>query len=109
MRWQDIVRKNRRLRQNLSAFGAVIKTPATGILTLPASAHLYVRSAVATGATTEALSVGDRTLSAPPLRAGQVFELGWFERGSQVEVLNGLELLITAGLGRYVVVAQVGV
>lgn len=109
MRWQGNVRENRKARQDLSAFDSAIRNPVAGILTLPANAHLYVRNASALGAVTEALSVRDRTLSVPALRAGQVYELGFFERGTQVEVLNGLELLITTGLGRYAVVALTGV
>lgn len=104
MRWLGDVTKRRKERQNLSAFDSVIRNPIAGPLTLPANAHLYVRSSVALEVITEAMTTPRGTLSTPALRAGQIYELGYFERGAQVEVLNGLELLVTTGLGRYAVV-----
>lgn len=92
--------RHRKGRQVASALTAA--QPITFPFKLPVGVRLFARSIVPTSETLPALNAGDRVISVPALRAGQVRELGWFDAGVTVEPAGDFEILFDGGLGRYI-------
>ena len=102
MQWQAT--KNRKKRQNVTAFKALLATPATGSVTLPANARLAFRSVSgAVAGTTAATLVGtsNRTIQTPALAAGEFVTLDYAERDTVVIPSSGFDVLLDIGLGRF--------
>lgn len=75
-----MIAKNRKGRQNRTAFAGLIDTPAVGAVTLPAGARLALKSvASATAGTTAATIAGtsNRTIKTPALAAGESMTLDY--------------------------------
>lgn len=104
MKQAQVIAKNRKGRQNRTAFAVLINTPAVGAVTLPAGARLILKSvASATAGTTAATIAGtsNRTIKTPALAAGESTPLDYVERAAVVTLAAGFELLIDIGLGRF--------
>lgn len=99
MRW-PVGHKNRKARQDRSAFAALIASPASGSFGLPANANLFLRSVAGCSAGTTAATIGSRTIKTPLLAAGEMVEVGLVERGVTVVPVLGFDVLIDMGLGR---------
>jgi len=92
-------------RRAVSAYGALLATPATGgTITAPAGAGLYVR-ATANRAAGKVASVGGVDVGAPAMQTGDVRLLGYVQAGATVVQQAGIELLLDVGLGSYVKVS----
>lgn len=104
MKQAQVIAKNRKGRQNRTAFAALIDTPAVGAVTLPAGARLALKSvAGATAGTTAATIAGtsNRTIKTPALAAGESMTLDHVERAAVVTPAAGFEVLLDTGLGRF--------
>ena len=104
MKQAQVIAKNRKERQNRTAFAALIDTPAVGAVTLPAGARLALKSvAGATAGTTAATIAGtsNRTIKTPALTAGESMTLDYVERAAVVTPAAGFEVLLDTGLGRF--------
>lgn len=104
MKQAQVIAKNRKERQNRTAFAALIDTPAVGAVTLPAGARLALKSvAGATAGTTAATITGtsNRTIKTPALAAGESMTLDYVERAAVVTPAGGFEVLLDTGLGRF--------
>ena len=104
MKQEQVIAKNRKERQNRTAFAALIDTPAVGAVTLPAGARLALKSvAGAIAGTTAATIVGtsNRTIKTPTLAAGESMTLDYVERAAVVTPAAGFEVLLDTGLGRF--------
>lgn len=104
MKQAQVIAKNRKGRQNRTAFAALIDTPAVGAVTLPAGARLALKSvAGATAGTTAATIAGisNRTIKTPALAAGESMTLDYVERAAVVTPAAGFEVLLDTGLGRF--------
>lgn len=104
MKQAQVIAKNRKERQNRTAFAALIDTPAVGAVTLPAGARLALKSvAGATAGTTAATISGtsNRTIKTPALVAGESMTLDYVERAAVVTPAAGFEVLLDTGLGRF--------
>lgn len=105
MKWQSVIAKQRKERQNATAFDKVVAVPVVGAITLPASARLAFRSvAGAISGTTAATVAGatTRTIKTPAMNAGSIIVLDHAERDSVVTPAAGFEVLVDIGLGRFV-------
>lgn len=91
--------RHQKARRGVSALGKLdsIEFP----FKLPGGARLFARSSSATSGILPAMKIGDREVSVPALRAGQVRDLGWVSAGQTIEPIGDFELLIDTGLGRY--------
>ena len=104
MKQAQVIAKNRKGRQNRTAFAALIDAPAVGAVTLPAGAKLAFKSvAGATAGTTAATitSARNRTIKTPALAAGESMTLDYVERVAVVTPAAGFEVLLDTGLGRF--------
>lgn len=104
MKQAQVIAKNRKERQNRTAFAALIDAPAVGAVTLPAGARLALKSvAGATAETTAATIAGtsNRTIKTPVLVAGESMTLDYVERAAVVTPAAGFEVLLDTGLGRF--------
>lgn len=97
MRIGRIVEKHRKARQDVKAFADYYGGSAAAF-DLPANAILAVRPASTATSEGACMTAGSNTLFAPDLEEGQVHELGWFEKGVNVQVLGGFDLLLFTGL-----------
>lgn len=92
----------RKARQNVSAFAALIASPATGSFVLPAGARLsFVATAgAAAGATLATLTSSTvRTIKAAKLMAaGDRQVLDYAERAVTVDPVSGVDVYIDSGL-----------
>lgn len=104
MRW-PVGHKNRKARQDRSAFAVLIASPVSGSFGLPANANLFLKSVAGCVAGTTAAEIGSRTIKTPLLEAGEMVEVGFVERGVTVAPVLGFDVLIDTGLGRF---AKVG-
>lgn len=96
-------------RKAVSAFAALIKTPASGAFTMPAGARLsFVATAGAAAGDTLATLVGanTRTIKAKLLAAGarQVFDFA--ERGVVITPSSGIEVDVDKGLAVWAKIAE---
>lgn len=104
MKQAQVIAKNRKGRQNRTAFAALIDAPAVGAVTLPAGARLAFKSvAGATAGTTAATIAGtsNRTIKTPALAAGESMTLDYVEYAAVVTPAAGFEVLLDTGLGRF--------
>lgn len=104
MKQAQVIAKHRKERQNRTAFDALLASPSTGAITLPASARLALRSTAGAlaGATAATItSSANRTIKTPVLAAGESMPLDYVERGAVVTPSSGFEVLLDIGLGRF--------
>lgn len=103
------VRGRRKARQNVSAFAALIATPATGDFDMPAGGKiLLLATAGAAAGDTAAVVSGPstRTIKTPLLLAGESVVIDWIERASNVALSTGFEAYVDTGLGLYKKIAE---
>lgn len=123
------VRKQRKLRQNVTSFAALIATPETDTVVLPAGARLSIPYpdetdpelllATAVGAFTSAedRTPADRELKTRPLTEAEIDDeietlsagrlvIDWLEKGVEVTLESGFELYVDIGLGRWRKIAE---
>jgi hypothetical protein len=96
-------RKRRMARQNLSMFTALLDTPETGTVVIPATG-LFALRAPAAHAAGNALTVTgptDRTIGVPALAENEFHLIGKLERGSAVALQSWIDLYVHTGLGGY--------
>lgn len=91
------------LRRSVSAFASRLRYPTRASFALPANANLAVRP-LANVAAGVALTVNGRNIRCPALSAGEIYQIGYFERGRTIAVSAGFDLLLHVGLGRYEVI-----
>lgn len=84
-----------------ACFHDLIQSPAKGSLTLPANIGLWVRNANGATYGAPAIAVSGRHLCTPTLGANELYWVGWFERGSEVTIEAGYEVLIDMGMSNY--------
>lgn len=104
MNWLAAITKNRKARQDVSAFKSLLALPASGSFALPANARLAFRSvagAVAGSTAATLRSASTRTIKAPALAAGAFTVLDHAERGTVVTAASGFEVLLDTGLGKF--------
>lgn len=99
------VYRERKERQNVSAFSALIDTPgdlATGVV-IPAEADVYVSTSSVLASTTHLLDVADREIGAPAAPANEAHHIGRLHRGSVVEKAAGapgtVSVFVRDGMG----------
>lgn len=94
---------DRKERQNISMFAALIATPAVGAITFPANGRIYLRSVAGCIAGTDAATITGptaRTIETPLLAAGESMNGIYVERGRVVTPATGFEVLLDTGMGR---------
>jgi hypothetical protein len=104
----DVAYDHRKYRQNVSHFAALIATPASGSVTLPAGARLsFVATAGAVAGSTLATITGPttRTIGSKGLAAGERQDFDWAERGVVIALHTGVDLYIDQGLCRWAKIA----
>lgn len=104
----DAAYDNRKLRQNVSHFAALIATPASGVFTMPAGARLsFVATAGAVAGTTLATLVGTstRTIGSKGLAIGGRQALDYAERGVVITPHAGVDVYVDQGLSRWAKIA----
>lgn len=109
MKWLEAVAKRRKQRQNISAFKALMATPAVGAVTLPANARLALRSVAGSVEGDPAATIvgaSDRTIHAPDLDAGEMLVLDQVARGAVVTPVAGFELMLDTGLSNFVKIGE---
>jgi hypothetical protein len=93
--------RHRKERQNVSAFAALIETPAVGAVTLPAGARVsFVAVAGAVAGTPLATVTGttNRTIGSQGLAAGERQALDYLERAVVITPQAGVDVYVDAGL-----------
>lgn len=103
------LRINREERNTASAFKALVASPVTGLVTLPAGGRLRFRSPAGCAAGTTAATIvsGSTTLvKTPLLAAGESTFTVWAYKGAQVTPAVGFDLMVDVGMGVYSKVAQ---
>lgn len=104
--------KTRKGRQDVSAFAALIETPANLAVgfKLPANAELVVATTSVLASTTKLLDCGDRSLYASAGAANSKHHIGWMEASVNVKKASGapgtVSLYIRDGMGVLFKVAQ---
>lgn len=96
--------KARKERRNVSAFVALIDTPATAEVVLPANGRFRVVATAGAVAGTLACTVTgstERLIQTPLLAAGGYVTLDQLERGVTVSLEASFELWVDTGLGRF--------
>lgn len=101
--------RRQKARKAVSAFAALIATPASGAFTMPAGARLsFVATAGATAGDTLATIAGatTRTIKAKTLAAGarQVFDFA--EHGVVITPSSGIEVDVDKGLAVWAKIAE---
>lgn len=91
--------KRQRNRRDVSAFAALIDTPGSGAITMPANARIYLRSVAGASLGDDMATIGSRTIQSPALDAGESMDGIYVERGQVVTPEVGVECYIDAGLG----------
>jgi hypothetical protein len=100
---QGATTKNRKLRQNVSAFRSLIATPAATTVQLPASGMFAVMNpaGASNGATALTVAGGQsHTIKVPALAAGEFRLIGKLERSTEVVMTAGFDLYLDTGLGK---------
>lgn len=109
MKQVQVIAKSRKERQNVSAFAALVASPVTGAITLPAGARLAFRSVAGASAGTTASTIAgtsNRTIKTPALAAGESMTLDHVERAAVVTPAACFEVLIDIGLGRFAKIGE---
>lgn len=99
----------RKARQDVSAYAALIASPASGTVVLPAGARVsFVATAGATAGDTLAVVTTSttRTIKARTLAAGERQVLDRLERGASVALSAGINLDIDSGLAVWKTVGE---
>lgn len=99
MRWLDAIRKRRKLRQDVSLFAQYMGAKGRDPIELPANATLWVK-ADGPQPETPALLLNGTKLYCTPLKDGDYYSMGWFERGSIVAIQDSFTLYIDNGLNK---------
>lgn len=97
-------------RRNVSLFAELLKTPATGSVTLPAGGRFAIQASVDTQPASAAVVTGpaDRDLDVPAMVANDIHVIDWLERASVVTMQPGFNLLLDTGLSEFHVVCKSG-
>lgn len=98
------LRRNRqRERQNVREFAALLKTPATGNVVIPADGMFAIVTPLVHVAGNAATTVGprNRTIGVPAMAAGEQRLIGKLERGTTVTLAAWADLHVDTGLGTY--------
>lgn len=101
--------RRQKKRRAVSAFAALIATPASGAFTMPAGARLsFVATAGATAGDTLATLVGtsNRTIKAKTLAAGDRQVLDFVELGVVITPSSGIEVDVDTGLAVWKKIAE---
>lgn len=91
----------RKRRQDWAAFASLIKTPASGTVTLPANGHFaFIATADCPSGTSVASLSGasSKSISSPAMVAGQALNLDYAERGTVVTVHANFAMYAKDGL-----------
>lgn len=97
--------KAQRIRRNLSAFKALIDTPASSTAQLPANGRFAIRSTAGNAAGTLALTiVTNRTINiyTKVLISGQIQIVDNIQKAAVVTVETGFDLLLDIGMGKFI-------
>jgi len=109
MNQAQVIAEHRKERQNVTAFAALVASPVTGAVTLPAGARLAFRSVAGATAGTTAATIAastNRTIKTPALAAGESMTLDYVERAAVVTPAAGFEVLLDIGLGRFTKIGE---
>ncbi len=109
MNQAQVIAEHRKERQNVTAFAALVASPVTGAITLPAGARLAFRSVAGTSAGATAATIAastNRTIKTPTLAAGESMMLDYVERAAVVTPAAGFEVLLDIGLGRFAKIGE---
>lgn len=91
-------RRNQEIRRQASRFRSLVASPASGKFNMPSNAFLYVRALTDIATESPCASIGSREVSSPPLDSGSYHNIGFVERGVEVEVYTGFDLYFISGL-----------
>jgi hypothetical protein len=97
------LRRRRKARQDLSQFAALIETPGTGTVVIPADGMFALRAPAAHAAGNALTVTGptNRTIGVPALAENDFHLIGKLERGTTVALQSWIDLYVHAGLGGY--------
>lgn len=107
--WLQNILKDRKQRRNARAYTALITTPGTGAVTLPAGIRIALKSVSGCIAGTTAATLAgtsNHTIKTPLLDVGGKVVVDFVERGTVVTPSVGFDLMIDKGLGRFVKIGE---
>lgn len=100
----DNITRRRRYRQSVSAYAALLDTPAVTTTELPAPARFGLKATapVTTGAALTAAGRASRSIHVPAMAAGDVHVIGVLEQGVDVTLTKAnVQLCLDMGNGSY--------
>jgi len=103
-----LLQKQRRLRQNVTAFEAYVAEPFTSSLKLPANARLALRATSSASLGTLAATIQGssvRQIRSPSMQAGEYIRF-YAEKDSNVVLQTNFELYLDTGLGRFIKIGE---
>lgn len=98
----QLKRKRQRQRMDVAAFKALLATPATGSVAIPANGMFAIVTPLLHAAGNAATVVGprNRTIGVPAMPAGEQRLIGKLEKGSTVTLAAWADLYLDTGLGK---------
>lgn len=92
--------RERRAKRSRAAFAALIATPGTGALAMPAGARVMMRATTSHTAGDTAATFAGRTIATgADIDSGAWVNVGWLERGVTITPATGFDLYIDIGMG----------
>lgn len=101
-----IAYQRRKARQNVSAFKALITTPGTGAIAMPANCRLAFKTAAGASAGTAVATISGsgktRNIQCPVLAAGETIVIDNVEKDFIVTAAAGFDVMLDTGFSNFI-------